>query len=150
MTRDERYIYTALEQAKEAFLRREIAVGAVVVHNDKVISSGYNLRETTSDPLAHAEIVAIRKATEIIGDWRLSNCEIYVTLEPCAMCAGAIIESRFKRVVFGAFDPEKGFFGSKLDLSIYSNVLGGLEVLGGVLEKQCQDLLKSSLKQLRL
>ncbi|MCL1830187.1 MAG: nucleoside deaminase [Oscillospiraceae bacterium] len=149
MTRDEKYMNMAIAQAQAALASDEIAVGAVIVHKDIVIAEGYNLRETTNDPTAHAEIIAIRKAADLLSDWRLTDCELYCTLEPCAMCAGAIMNSRIKRLVFGAFDPAAGFFGSIDDLSLVSLPASYIEVIGGVEENRCRELLKASVLRLR-
>ena len=144
MTRDEKYMTLALEQAKQALFLGEIAVGAVVVRDDIVISSGYNRKKTDRDPTSHAEIIAIRKASQITGDWRLIGCELFCTLEPCLMCAGAILGSRFRRVVFGAFEPNEGFFGSITDLSSSFSNSTNIEVLGGILINSCKEMLLAS------
>ena len=148
MTRDEKYMMLAIEQAKEALLLHEVAVGAIIVKDDIIISSAYNRKEIDKDPMGHAEIIAIRKATLILNDWRLSGCEMFSTLEPCAMCAGAIIGSRLKRLVFGAFDIFEGFFGSKDDLSLIYPMTPRIEVLGGVLLTDCKQILLASFDNL--
>jgi len=140
MTRDERYLALAIEQAKKAASLGEVPVGAVIVSRDGVIAAGYNKRERDKNPLAHAEIEAIGKAAAAEGDWRLSDCELFVTLEPCAMCAGAIVTCRIKRVVFGAFDPAAGCLGSAVDLSLLP-FARDMEVIGGVLLAPCEKLL---------
>jgi len=149
MTRDESYIALAIEQAKLAADMGEVPVGAVVVRRDFVISTGFNRRESNKNPLSHAETEAIKKAAAAVGDWRLSDCEIFVTLEPCAMCAGAILASRMKRVVFGAFDPAAGCFGSAADLSLLS-FAPVIEIIGGVLLAECEALLTSFFADKRL
>ena len=142
MTRDEKYMRLALEQANEALLLNEIPVGAIILHGDTVVGTGFNRREKDRDPIAHAEIIALRKAAQAIGDWRLDGFEMFCTLEPCAMCAGAILNSRIKRLVFGAFDTSDGFFGGNVDItSLYMNK-SHVEVLGGVLQEECTELLK--------
>ena len=114
---DEQFMVCALEQAKIAQKLGEVPVGCVVVKDDKVISVGHNFRETKNTPLGHAEIMAIHNASKVIGDWRLNDCTIYITLEPCPMCMGAIINSRIGRVVFGAFDDKGGCCGSLIQLA---------------------------------
>lgn len=139
----------ALGQAHRAFLSEEVPVGAVIVHQGKVIARGYNERETKQDPLAHAEHTAIARAAKKLGTWRLTDCTLYVTLEPCTMCAGAIVLSRIPRVVFGCFDPKAGACRS------ISNVLADIklnhrpEVVSGVLEKECSQILKDFFKNIR-
>ena len=120
----------------------DVPVGALIVNEaGEVISSGKNEREKDNDPTAHAEIVAIRKASEKIGSWRLDNLSLIVTLEPCVMCAGAILQSRIKRLVFGAFDQKAGAVGSSLDVIRDARALSKVEVVSGVLEKECAKLL---------
>ncbi len=131
----------AIEEAKKANSIGEIPVGAVIVKDDIVIASGYNRRETDKNALSHAETESIRTACDTLGDWRLTGCELFVTLEPCAMCAGAILASRLRRVVFGAFDPAAGCMGSVMDLTL-SPMSPPIELLGGVLQRQCELLLK--------
>lgn len=148
MTRDERYMTLALEQARAALTAGEVPVGAVIVLGETVLASAHNLRETDCNPLAHAETEAIKKAALAVRDWRLSGCEMFVTLEPCAMCSGAVVESRVRRLVFGAFDPERGFMGSVADLTALVSS-SGPEILGGVLQLECEKLLKSFFKRKR-
>ena len=149
ITRDEGYMHLALMEAGKALALHEIAVGAVIVKGGSVVASGYNRRELDRDPTAHAEIVAIRRAAEVMGDWRLTGCELFCTLEPCAMCAGAIATSRLRRLVFGAFDPAEGFFGSRGDISAIYSFPKEMEILGGVLEESCLQLLRASFTDLR-
>ena len=138
----------ALEQAKIAGEMGEVPIGAVVVKDGEVISTGYNLREINKNSLCHAELIAIDKACEKLGGWRLHECELYVTLEPCPMCAGAIINSRIGRVVFGAFDPKAGSCGSLINL--FACDFNHRPVLeAGVLQQECADLLQSFFKKLR-
>ncbi|MEL7604187.1 MAG: tRNA adenosine(34) deaminase TadA [Bacillota bacterium] len=141
MDEHEQFMQEALRLAERAARRDEVPVGAVVVRNGKIIARGYNLRETKRSPLAHAEIVAIHKAAKRLGGWRLSGCTLYVTLEPCPMCAGAIINARIDSVVFGAYDPKAGALGS-----LYNLAEGKLNhtplVTGGVLKEACAALLK--------
>ena len=111
-----KYMKLALKEAQKAFIKDEVPIGAVIVLDGKVIARGYNLRETKQKSTAHAEIVAIEKACKILGTWRLENCELYVTLEPCPMCAGAILQSRIKKVIYGALDPKGGSIQSVMNM----------------------------------
>ena len=140
MTRDEKYMTRALELAKLAANNGDVPVGAVIVRDDVIISEAYNLRENGGGATAHAELLAIEQASLKLGSWRLSGCELYVTLEPCPMCAGAIINGRVDRVVFGAKDPRMGAFGSVIDLNSYP--LGHkAQITASVKEKECSELL---------
>jgi len=139
----------AIEQAKEALTYDEVPIGAVVVHDHQMIGTGYNLRETSQTTLSHAELIAIQKANEKIGSWRLEDCTLYVTLEPCPMCAGAILQSRIKRVVYGAPDPKAGSVHSLMNLLNDERFNHQAEVTSGVLEKECGQLLKDFFKELR-
>ena len=141
MTRDEKYMKIALQQAQKALASDEVPVGAVIVRDDLIISYGANQTEKDTDPTSHAEIIAIRRAAQAVKDWRLDGCELFCTLEPCAMCAGAIIKSRLRRLIFGAFDPLDGYMGSVMDMSIAPK-LAPIEILGGVLVEECSLLLK--------
>lgn len=141
MTRDESYMLMAIEQAELALAEGEVPVGAVVVRGDELLAKCRNRRDGDRRPTAHAELLAIEAAAAALGDWRLEGCELFVTLEPCAMCAGAANAARLRRVVFGAFDPEFGCCGSALDLTRLPNSRVE-ELLGGVLEDQCQRLLR--------
>lgn len=145
---DEYYMKLALTEAKKAFDLGEVPVGAVIVQDDIVISTAYNLREIEKMATAHAEILAIQKACKNLGGWRLPRCTLYVTLEPCPMCAGAIINSRIDRVVFGAYDFKAGSCGSIVNLFDIDYNHKPI-VIGGVLEDECVDLLKSFFKTLR-
>ena len=124
-------------------------VGAVVVLHGEVIATGRNAKEQTHDPTAHAEILAIRAASEVMGDWRLSECTLYVTLEPCSMCAGAMVLSRVGRCVYGTKDPKSGFLGSLADLSNDSRLNHNFEVTDGVLAEDCSRMLKDFFRDLR-
>lgn len=126
----------------------EIPVGAVVVKDGKIIGEGYNTRESDGNPLGHAEINAIIKATKTIGDWRLDGCDLYVTLEPCPMCAGAILNSRISRVFFGAYDNKWGSFGSLIDLSAVRYQTTP-EIHGGIMEAECKEIIEDFFKNLR-
>lgn len=139
---DSHYMELALEQARLAPLIGEVPVGAVLVCNHEVIAVGHNYREVSQDPTAHAEMIVIRKAAERLKTWRLTDTTLYVTLEPCPMCAGAIIQSRITRLVFGAWDPKAGACGSALDIPAERRLNHRVEVLGGLLEEKSQALLK--------
>lgn len=133
------YMEQALELARQS--AEDVPVGAVVVHNGSVIATGSNERERNLDPAGHAEIVAMRKAAQILKNWRLTGCQIYVTLEPCAMCAEAIIQSRVSTIVFGAYDPRSGACGSAYNLFIAGRPYPMPEVIGGIMEAECKELL---------
>ena len=140
MTQDEKWMKKAWMQAKVAAKKGEVPVGAVVVKDGRIIARAHNLRESAKDPTAHAEILAMRRAAKKLGGWRLTGCELYVTLEPCPMCAGAVINARLDAVYFGAFDPKAGAFGSRVNL----NEVGlnhKTKIVGGVLERDCADIL---------
>lgn len=139
----------ALEEATKAYSTYEVPVGAVVVHKYKIIGRGYNKRESLKDPTAHAEIMAIKEASKYLDAWRLIDCTIYVTLEPCAMCAGAIVNSRIDRVVIGAIDPKRGCCGTIEDLTNHPKFNHRAEVIIGVLEDECSSIISSFFKHLR-
>ena len=141
MTEHKAPMQAAIRMAKKAGKKDEVPIGAVIIKNGRIIAKGYNTRETRRDPLGHAEIIAIRKAARKMGGWRLSGCTLYVTLEPCPMCAGAIINARIDTVVFGAYDPKAGAFGSLYDLS-EGKLNHKPNIIGGVLKDQCAALLK--------
>ena len=146
---EEKFMKEALKQAKKAASIGETPIGAVIVRDGEIIARGYNKRETKKNALLHAEIIAINKACKKLGGWRLPQCEMYVTLEPCPMCAGAIINSRIENVYFGAYDKKAGSFGSIADF----NAIGYNHkpvVTGGVLEKECAGLLSEFFRKLRL
>ena len=139
----------ALIQAEKAFEAKEIPIGAIVVQNDKIIGRGYNQREQLHDPTAHAEIIAITAAANTIGDWRLNNCTLYVTKEPCPMCAGAIINSRLKMVVFGAYDEENGCCGSLYQLCGDPRFKTKIAVKGGILKEESLTIIQDFYKVIR-
>ncbi|MBQ6938064.1 MAG: tRNA adenosine(34) deaminase TadA [Clostridia bacterium] len=139
----------ALNEAQKAIEEGEMPVGAVIVRDGQVIATGHNVRNVTHDPTLHAEIVAIRKACEKLGDWRLSDCDLYVTLEPCVMCSGAIINSRMRSVYFGAYDAEYGGAGGRIDLFSKSYFGSNTRVYGGIMEEECTSMLKSFFASLR-
>ena len=138
----EYWIKKALRLADKAFSEGEVPVGAVIVKDNKIIGRGYNQRETLNDPTAHAEIIAITAASNTINDWRLNDCSIYVTKEPCPMCAGAIINSRLKHLIFGAYDDKKGCCGSLYQLCGDQRLDSITSVKGGVLEDECSMILR--------
>jgi tRNA(adenine34) deaminase len=140
---DEAAMRIALDQAQNAWLVGEVPVGAVILRDGQVIATGYNRPITTHDPTAHAEIVALRHAATLLGNYRLPECELFVTLEPCAMCAMALMHARFKRVVFGATDPKTGAAGSVLDLFAQGRLNHQTAVQGGVLADDCGQVLRS-------
>jgi tRNA(adenine34) deaminase len=139
---DEQWMELALEQAVRAREESEVPVGAVVVFEGELLALGRNLREQEQDPLAHAEVVALRQAATRRRSWRLNGCTLYVTLEPCAMCAGALVNARVSRLVFGADDPKAGFCGSLGDLTRDPRLNHRLEVTAGVLASECGRLLR--------
>ena len=149
MGKDILFLKQALKEAKKAFDIGEVPIGAVIVKNEKVIARGYNKREKTNMATSHAEMLAIDKACKKLATWRLSDCTLYVTLEPCPMCAGAVINARMPRVVFGASDIKSGACGGFCDLS-KSNILNHtFEVTTGVLEENCKNILNEFFKELR-
>lgn len=139
----------ALKEAHKAAAIDEVPVGAVIVLNDKVIARGFNKREINNDPLGHAEMIAIRKASKKLNNWRLVDCELYVTVEPCAMCAGAIMWSRLKRVVYGTSDPKGGAMGEVFNLFDERIVNHIPEIKGGVLAKECKEVIQSFFRNKR-
>lgn len=144
------FMAEALKEAKKALEKNEVPIGAVIVHKGKVIARGHNLRETTLDPLGHAEIVAIKKAAKKLGAWRLSDTVLYVTLEPCLMCMGAIINSRIPRLVFGALDPKAGACGSLYNVSEDKRLNHRVAVTAGVCEADASKMLKDFFSKLRI
>lgn len=143
------FMKKAIEQACNALDLDEVPVGAVIVKGDQIISMGHNLKETSKDPTAHAEILAIRLASEVLGGWRLSDCDMYVTLEPCAMCCGAILQARIRKLYIGAMDPKGGAAGSKLNLLNDYSFNHKCEIEAGLLEEECSQLLKNFFKSKR-
>ena len=138
----ETWMRQALAQAAEAQAAGEVPIGAVVVSNDQVIARGHNLKETLQDPTAHAEIIAIREAASKQHSWRLEDADLYVTVEPCPMCMGAMLQARVHRVIFGVFDPKAGAAGSVVDLSMCKQFNHTIEVIDGVMEKECRQLMQ--------
>ena len=149
MEKDAIYMKEALKQAKKAYKIKEVPIGCVIVHEDKVIARGYNKRNSKKNTLAHAEIIAINKASKVLGDWRLEDCTMYITLEPCQMCAGAIVQARVKRVVIGSMNPKAGCGGSILNLLQMEQFNHQVDVERGILEEECSQMLKEFFKELR-
>lgn len=146
---DEKYMRQAIALAKKAATLDEVPIGCVIVHEEKVIARGYNRRNTDNSTLAHAEIAAIRKASKKLSDWRLEECTMYVTLEPCQMCAGAIVQARIPRVVIGAMNPKAGCAGSVLNLLEMKEFNHRSQVVRGILEEECSQVLKEFFTGLR-
>ena len=149
MTTEEKYMKEAIRQAKKAAALNEVPIGCVIVYEEKIIARGYNRRIVDKNVLAHAEIAAIRKACRKIGDWRLEGCTMYVTLEPCPMCAGAIIQARIPKVVMGCMNPKAGCAGSVLDMLHQPGFNHQVETETGLLGEECSGLLKNFFKALR-
>ncbi len=146
---EEKYMREALRQAKKAYALEEVPIGCVIVREGKIIARGYNRRNTDKNTLAHAELTAIKKASKRCGDWRLEDCTMYVTLEPCQMCAGAIVQSRMQKVVIAAMNPKAGCAGSVLNLLQMAQFNHQVEIEQGLLEAECAALLSSFFKELR-
>lgn len=146
---DETFMAYALKEAKKAQDKGEVPIGAVIVHEGRIIARGHNKRELARDPAAHAELLAIRAAARKLDRWRLSGTTLYVTLEPCLMCMGAIILARIPRLVFGAFDPKAGACGSLYNISEDTRLNHRVHVTTGVLNDECQDILKDFFRKLR-
>ena len=149
MTQDEKYMKAAIREAKKAYALDEVPIGCVIVQNDKIIARGYNRRNTEGNTLAHAELSAIKKASKKTGDWRLEDCTMYITLEPCQMCAGAIVQARMKRVVIGSRNAKAGCAGSVLNLLQEERFNHQVELTEGVLEEECSAMLSDFFKELR-
>ncbi len=149
MTRDEKYMKAAIREAKKAYALEEVPIGCVIVQNDKIIARGYNRRNTDKNTIAHAEMSAIKKASKKTGDWRLEDCTMYVTLEPCQMCAGAIVQSRLGKVVIGSMNPKAGCAGSVINLLQMKQFNHQVEMETGVLEEECSTMLSGFFQELR-
>ena len=149
MNADEKYMRAAIGQARKAGAIGEVPIGCVIVYEDKIIARGYNRRTIDKNVLSHAEIIAIKKACKKMGDWRLEGCTMYVTLEPCPMCAGAIVQARIPKVVIGCMNPKAGCAGSVLDLLHEDGFNHQVEMESGVLEEECSWLMKDFFKALR-
>ena len=149
MDSKEKFMKEALKEAKKAYEKLEVPVGAVIVKDGKIIARGHNLKETKKDTTRHAEIIAIEKASKKLGAWRLLDCEMYVTLEPCSMCAGAMVNSRIKKLYIGALDEKTGAVGSVLNLLEDYKFNHNIEVEKGILKEDCEKILKDFFKDLR-
>ena len=150
LTKEERYMREAVKQAKKAYALGEVPIGCIIVYENKIIGRGYNRRNTDKNTLAHAEITAIRKASKVIGDWRLEGCTMYVTLEPCQMCAGAIVQARISKVVMACMNPKAGCAGSVLNILDMPAFNHQVEIVRGILEEECSQMLKVFFKELRV
>lgn len=149
MEKQEKYMKEAIRQAKKARALEEVPIGCVIVYEDKIIARGYNRRNTDKNTLAHAELQAIRKASKKLGDWRLEGCTMYVTLEPCQMCAGALVQSRIDKVVIGSMNPKAGCAGSVLNLLQMEQFNHQVEIVSGVLGEECSAMLSNFFRELR-
>ena len=149
LTDQERYMKEAIRQAKKARELEEVPIGCVIVCDGKIIARGYNRRNTDKNTLSHAELNAIKKASKKLGDWRLEGCTMYVTLEPCQMCAGALMQSRIDRVVIGSMNPKAGCAGSVLNLLEMDGFNHKVEVIRGVLQEECSIMLSDFFRELR-
>ena len=145
-----KYMKEALKQAKKAYALGEVPIGCVIVYDDQIIAKGYNRRNTDKNTLAHAEITAINRASKKIGDWRLEGCTLYVTLEPCQMCSGAIVQSRITNVVMGCMNPKAGCGGSILNILEMPEFNHQVNVTRGVMEEECSQILQEFFKELRI
>lgn len=150
LSEDERYMREAVKQAKKAYALGEVPIGCVIVHGGRIIGRGYNRRNTDRNTLSHAEITAIKKASKVIGDWRLEECTLYVTLEPCQMCAGAIVQARIPKVVMACMNPKAGCAGSILNILDMPEFNHQVETVRGVLEEECAAMLRNFFKELRI
>ncbi|MGN0298788.1 MAG: tRNA adenosine(34) deaminase TadA [Lachnospiraceae bacterium] len=149
MTEDEKYMKEAIRQAKKAEALDEVPIGCVIVYQGKIVGRGYNRRNTDKNTLAHAELMAIKKASKKLGDWRLEGCIMYVTLEPCQMCAGAIVQSRMSKVVVGSMNPKAGCCGSIMNLLQVEQFNHQVEMVRGVLQEECSWMLSQFFVRLR-
>lgn len=149
LTKEERYMKEAIRQAHKAWKLQEVPIGCVIVKDEKIIARGYNRRNTDKNTLAHAELQAIRRASRAVGDWRLEDCTIYVTLEPCQMCAGAIVQARIPRLVIGSRNPKAGCAGSILDLLNVPQFNHQVELTEGILEAECSAMMTDFFRELR-
>jgi len=149
MTIHERYMKEAIKQAKKAYAIEEVPIGCVIVHNEKIIARGYNRRNTDKNTLSHAELIAIKKASKKLGDWRLEECTMYVTLEPCQMCAGAIVQARIPKVIIGSMNEKAGCAGSILNLLEMEQFNHQVQVTRGILLSECSSMMSAFFKELR-
>ena len=149
MNLDEKYMKIALKEAQKATLLDEVPVGAIIVKDGKIIARGHNLREKSNDPTSHAEVNAIRKACKKLNSWRLEDATIYVTVEPCSMCAGTLLQCRIGKIVYGAKDPKGGAIESSLQLFNAKNINHHPEIIGGVLQEECSAIISNYFKSKR-
>ncbi|MCR5345750.1 MAG: tRNA adenosine(34) deaminase TadA [Lachnospiraceae bacterium] len=150
MSKDEKFMKKALAEARKAYALDEVPIGCVIVCDDKIIARGYNRRNTDKSTLAHAELIAIKKATKKLGDWRLEGCTMYITLEPCQMCAGAIVQARIDRVVIGSMNKKAGCAGSVINLLDVKEFNHQVELTKGVMEEESSKMLSEFFKELRI
>ena len=150
MTEQEKYMKQAIREARKAYALGEVPIGCVIVNEGKIIGRGYNRRNTDKSTLSHAEITAIKKASKKMGDWRLEGCTLYVTLEPCKMCAGAIVQARIDEVVMGSMNPKAGCGGSILNLLEMPEFNHQVKVTRGIMEEECSQMLTNFFKELRI
>ncbi|GAW93635.1 tRNA adenosine(34) deaminase TadA [Calderihabitans maritimus] len=143
------YMQQALVEAEKAFAKDEVPIGAVITYGDKIIARAHNLKESKKNPVAHAEILAIQEAAAAIGSWRLTGCSLYVTLEPCPMCTGAMVQARISRLIYGAADPKAGAVDSVINLANHPRLNHQIEVIAGVMEEESRDILKRFFAKLR-
>lgn len=148
-TENEKYMSLAIKEAKKAAKLNEVPIGCIIVYDGKIIGRGYNRRKTDKNTLSHAEMTAIKKASKYIGDWRLEGCTMYVTLEPCQMCAGALVQSRIDRVVIGCMSPKSGCAGSIINILQMKEFNHKVEIEKGILEDQCSKMLTDFFQELR-
>lgn len=146
----EYYMKMALKEAKKAYKLGEVPIGCIIVYEDKIIGRGYNRRNTDKSTLSHAEITAIKKASKVIGDWRLEDCTLYVTLEPCQMCSGAIVQARIPTVVMGCMNPKAGCAGSIINILDMPEFNHQVHTIRGILEEECSQMLTTFFKELRI
>ena len=146
---DEKYMKQALKQAQKAYALNEVPIGCVIVYDNKIIARGYNKRNSVKSTMGHAELAAIKKAGRVLGDWRLEGCTMYITLEPCPMCAGAIVQARIPRVVIGSMNPKAGCAGSVINLLDMEGFNHRVEVEYNVLNEECSNMLKDFFRELR-
>ena len=145
----QKYMKEAIRQAKKAYELGEVPIGCVIVYNGKIVARGYNRRNTDKNSLSHAEMNAIKKASKKLGDWRLDDCEMYVTLEPCQMCSGAMVQARIKKAYIGCMNPKAGCAGSILNLLQMPAFNHQLQIERGIMEQECSELMKSFFRDLR-
>jgi len=149
MDKHEKYMRAAIKEAKKAYALGEVPIGCVIVHEDKIIARGYNRRKTDKNTLSHAELNAIKKASKKLGDWRLEECTMYITLEPCQMCAGAIVQARIPKLVMACMNPKAGCAGSIINLLDIAQFNHQVEVEAGILKDECAEILKTFFRDIR-